>query len=90
MKLAELSPVPLPPADLTESVYVGENLLSSAPRIAREILGESCVLLADPDTLDACDASNWSMKKLILDRKPTADVKTVQKVVRILSQPLLQ
>lgn len=84
MKLAELSPVPLPPSDLTESVYVGENLLSSAPRIARESLGENCVLLADPDTLDACGASSWSMNKLILDRKPTADVETVQKVVSLI------
>ena len=80
VKLQDLCPVPLPENNLPEDVVIEPNALKDLVPLAKRHLGDNCVLLADPDTLSACDGLNTPFEQLVL-RKPMADTETIHQII---------
>ncbi len=81
MKLRELCPVPLPESNLPEDVIIEQDALKALAPLVREHLGDDCVLLADPDTLNACNGLNLPFEKLMLPSNPMADTETIRHIL---------
>ncbi|MGB0645999.1 MAG: iron-containing alcohol dehydrogenase, partial [Bradymonadia bacterium] len=81
VKLQDLCPVPLPENNLPEDIVIEPKALKDLVPLAKRHLGNHCVLLADPDTLSACDGLNAPFEHLILPKKPMADTETINQII---------
>jgi len=84
MRLSDLSPVPLPPAELPEEVFIGPGVRAdTAEIVSRWIEGEP-LLVADPQTAAAYGVQAWPHRPFLLPAHPHADDETVARVVNAL------
>ncbi len=84
MKLSELCPVDLPPADLPIEVVIGPTASTQLAEVAGRYLGERPLVLADPDTWAASGQPKVNGALHLLDAHPHADDDTVESVRRAL------
>ena len=81
MKLSELCPVPLPPANLPSEVLIGPGVLDEVEAVAARHMSADRLILADPDTWRAVGEPSLTGTRLLLEPHPHADDETVARVV---------
>jgi glycerol-1-phosphate dehydrogenase [NAD(P)+] len=81
MKLSELCPVDLPPADLPVEVIIGPGAHTELADVSSRHLGENPLILADSDTWTAAGEPALQGELMLLQRHPHADDATVQQVL---------
>jgi len=84
MHLSDLSPVPLPPAELPEEVFIGPGVRAEAAEIVSRWIDGPPLVVADPQTAAAFGPLSWAHRPLILPEHPHADDETVARVVEAL------
>lgn len=81
MKLADLCPVPLPPADLPHEVVIARGARAELPALARRYAGERPLVVLDPHTAAAAGELDLTgATTLDLGEHPHADDDTVAHV----------
>lgn len=81
MKLADLCPVPLPPADLPHEVVIARGARAELPALARRYAGERPLVVLDPHTAAAAGPLDLTgATTLDLGEHPHADDDTVAHV----------
>lgn len=81
MKLSELSPVPLPEADLPHDVAIGRGARAELPALAARHAGPRPLIVGDPDTLRAAGPLDLDGARVLdLGPHPHADDATVERV----------
>ncbi|MCB9529267.1 MAG: iron-containing alcohol dehydrogenase [Myxococcales bacterium] len=80
MKLADLTPVPLPDADLPHDVVIGRGARAELPALAARHAGPRPLVVCDPDTARAAGPLDLAAPTLDLGPHPHADDATVERV----------
>jgi len=84
MRLSDLSPVPLPPAELPEEVFIGPGVRADADEITARWIEGPPLVVVDPQTAAAFGPLAFPHRTLTLPAHPHADEETVAQVVAAL------
>ena len=84
MRLSDLSPVPLPTAELPEEVLIGPGVRANTAAVVSRWIEGIPLVVADPQTIAAFGEPDWPHRLLLLPEHPHADDATVAQVVTAL------